>query len=86
MQRRWHGISGHDRWRRLGLMPLPLIIAAAIALVLLALAGLRWRTARSRRGLAPPVTEAEARAHALPLTKSVLSVGPSSQDQVSRDL
>ena len=68
----------------MGLMPL--LIAAAIALVFLALAGLRWRTARSRRGLAPPVTEAEARAHALPLTRSVLSVGPSSPDRVTRDL
>jgi hypothetical protein len=67
-------------------MPLPLIIAAAIALVPLALASLRWRTVRSRRGLAPPVTEAEARAHALPLTRSVLSVGPSSPDRVTRDL
>jgi hypothetical protein len=59
----------------------PLIIAAAVALTLIALVGLlRFRAVRARRGLASPVTEAEARAHALPLTKSVLSVGPSSRD------
>jgi len=63
---------------------LPLIIAGAIAL--LALTGLSFRSARSRRGLTPPVTEAEARAHAMPLSKSVLSVGPSSSDRVTRDL
>ncbi|HTX11613.1 MAG TPA: hypothetical protein VME22_23525, partial [Solirubrobacteraceae bacterium] len=62
---------------------LPLIIAGAIAL--LALTGLSFRSARSRRGLTPPVTEAEARAHAMPLSKSVLSVGPSSPDRVTRD-
>ena len=64
-------------------MALPLIIAGAIAL--LALTGLSFRSARSRRGLTPPVTEAEARAHAMPLSKSVLSVGPSSSDRVTRD-
>ena len=68
-------------------MPPPLILAAAIALVLVALAGLvSLRAVRARRGLAPPVTEAEARAHAMPLSKSVLSVGPSSPDRVTRDL
>jgi hypothetical protein len=66
-------------------MSLPLIIAVAIACALLALAGLRFRALRRRRGLAPPVTEAEARAHAMPLTKSVLSVGPSSRDRHPRD-
>ena len=65
-------------------MALPLIIAGAIAL--LALTGLSFRSARSRRGLTPPVTEAEARAHVMPLSKSVLSVGPSSSDRVTRDL
>ena len=65
-------------------MALPLIIAGVIAL--LALTGLSFRRARSRRGLTPPVTEAEARAHAMPLSKSVLSVGPSSSDRVTRDL
>jgi len=68
-------------------MPPPLIVAAAIALVLVALAGLfLLRAVRGRRGLAPPVTEAEARAHAMPLSKSLLSVGPSSPDRVTRDL
>jgi hypothetical protein len=66
-------------------MSLPLIIAAAIVLALLALAGLRFRAMRARRDVAPPVTEAEARAHALPLTKSVLSVGPSSDNRITRD-
>jgi hypothetical protein len=66
-------------------MSLPLIIAVAIVLALLAFAGLRFRAMRARRGVAPPVTEAEARAHALPLTKSVLSVGPSSDNGVARD-
>jgi hypothetical protein len=41
---------------------LPLIIAVAIVLVSLAIVGLRFRAVRRRRGLAPPVTEAEARA------------------------
>ena len=68
-------------------MPPPLIVAAAIALVLVALAGLFWlRAVRARRGLALPVTEAEARAHAMPLSKSVLSVGPSSPDRVTQDV
>jgi hypothetical protein len=66
-------------------MSLPLIIVVAIVLALLALAGLRFRAMGARRGVAPPVTEAEARAHALPLTKSVLSVGPSSDNRVTRD-
>ena len=55
----------------------PLIIAVAIVLTLLAVAGLRFGVLRWRRGLTS-LTEAEARAHALPLTKSVLSVGPAS--------
>jgi hypothetical protein len=63
-------------------MPLPVIIAAAIALALVSLGGL---LGRSRRGLAPPVSEAEARAHAMPLTKSVLSVSPSSRDRIRSD-
>lgn len=66
-------------------MSLPLIVAAVIALAVLALAGLVVRAARWRRGLAEPVTEAEARAHALPLTKSVLSVGPPPRDRVTRE-
>ena len=67
-------------------MALPLITAVAIAVALLALVGLRFRAVRARRGLAPPVTEADARAHAMPLTRSILSVGPSSRDGVARDL
>jgi hypothetical protein len=66
-------------------MSLPLIITLAIALALLAIAGLGFRAMRARRGVARPVTEADARAHALPLTKSVLSVGPSSHNRVARD-
>jgi hypothetical protein len=66
-------------------MSVPLIIAVAIALVLLVIAGLRFRAVRVRRGAAPPVTEDEAREHAMPLTKSVLSVGPSSRDRVTRE-
>jgi uncharacterized iron-regulated membrane protein len=62
-------------------MPLPLILAAAVALVLLAVvAALLW-AARARGGPDAPVTEAEARAHAMPLTKSVLSVGPQARDR-----
>lgn len=67
-------------------MSLPLVIAVAIALALLALAGLlRLRAVRARRGLTPPVTEADARAHAMPLTRSVLSVGPSARGRGARD-
>jgi hypothetical protein len=66
-------------------MSLPLIIAVAIVLAILAFAGLGFRAVRARRGAAPPITEADARAHALPLTKSVLSVGPSSDHRVTRD-
>jgi hypothetical protein len=68
-------------------MPPAVIIAGAIALGLVALGCLlRLRGVRSRRGLAPPVSEAEARAHAMPLTKSVLSVSPSSRTRVGSDL
>lgn len=67
-------------------MPLPLIIAVAGVVTLLTLVGLlRLRAIRARRRLAPPVGEAEARAHAMPLTKSVLSVGPSLQDRGDAD-
>ena len=68
-------------------MRLPVIITAAIALALVSLGGLfRLLGVRSGRGLAPPVSEGEARAHAMPLTKSVLSVSPSSRDRVRSDL
>jgi hypothetical protein len=68
------------------MVSVPLIIAGAIVLASLAIVGLRFRAVRARRGLAPPVTEAEARAHAMPLSKSVLSVGPSSHDGVTREV
>jgi hypothetical protein len=60
-------------------MSLPLVIAATAALAVPALALLRFRVAWSQRRLAPPVSEAVARAHAMPLTKSVLSVSPSAR-------
>ena len=66
-------------------MPLPLIIAVAVLLALLALAGLRVRAVRWRRRLPPPVTEADAKAHSMPLTRSVLSVTQSSGERVARD-
>jgi hypothetical protein len=58
------------------LTSLPLSVAAAIALALLTLAGARLRIVRARRRVDAPLTEAQARAHASPLTKSILSVGP----------
>lgn len=61
-------------------MPLALIFVAAIAVTLLLLAGNRVWIARSRHRIYLPVTELEARAHALPLSKSILSVGPRSRD------
>ena len=68
-------------------MTLPLIIAVAVPLVLLALAGLRVRAVRWRRRLPPPVTEADAKAHSMPLTRSVLSVTQSSSERrVARDV
>jgi hypothetical protein len=56
-------------------MPLPVMLAAAVALFLLAVMAVRVWAHRSR---AQPetVTEAAARAHPSPLTRSVLSVGP----------
>jgi len=62
------------------LTSLALTFAAAIAVVLLALAGVRLRIVRARRRGVAPLTEAQARAHALPLTKSILSVGPRPPD------
>ena len=57
---------------------LALILATAIALVLVALAVVRLRIVRSRRRVDAPLTEAQARSHASPLTTSILSVGPRS--------
>lgn len=56
-------------------MPLPVMLAAAVALLLLAVMAVRVWAHRSR---AQPetVTEAAARDHASPLTRSVLSVSP----------
>jgi hypothetical protein len=71
-----HGVISGDQPRSYIAMSLAVIVAAATALVLLAAAaGWIWRF-RSRAQAAAPVTEAEARAHALPLTRSILSVGP----------
>jgi hypothetical protein len=54
-------------------MPSPVILAAAVVLFLLAVIAFRVWAHRSR---AQPetVTEAQARSHASPLTRSVLSV------------
>jgi hypothetical protein len=57
-------------------MSLPVILAVATALVLLAVVAIRVWVFHARRRPDAPVTEAEARAHASPLTKSVLSVTP----------
>ena len=56
-------------------MSLPLMLAVAVALLLLAVMAVRVWAHRSR---AQPetVTEAAARDHASPLTRSVLSVSP----------
>ena len=59
--------------------PLALTFAATIVVVLMALAGVRLRIVRSRRRVVAPLTEAQARAHASPLTTSILSVGPRPQ-------
>lgn len=66
---------------------LPLIVGGAIALILIVVVGARLWAARSRRRPEAPVTEAEARAHALPLTKSVLWVGarPPARGRVDLD-
>jgi len=66
-------------------MSLALASAAAIGLILLLLAGVRPWTARPRHRTDAPVTEADARAHGLPLTKSILSVGPRAPERDSVD-
>lgn len=66
-------------------MSLALLSGAAIGLILLVLGGVRLWRARSRDRTDAPVTEADARAHALPLTKSILSVGPRAPDRDSAD-
>jgi hypothetical protein len=54
-------------------MLLPVILAVAVAAFVLAVVAMVWAH-RSRARPERPVTEAEARAHASPLTRSVLSV------------
>jgi hypothetical protein len=60
-------------------MSLAVIVAAAALLLFAAAGGCLWWF-RSRARAAGPLTEAEARAHALPLSKSILSVGPRPRD------
>jgi hypothetical protein len=55
---------------------LPLAVAGVVALLLLGLVAFAVSTFRRRLGTDAPVTEAQARAHAAPLTRSILSVGP----------
>jgi len=57
-------------------MSLPVMLAVAVAVFLLAVVAVRRWARRARAGARTPVTEAQARAHASPLTTSVLSVGP----------
>jgi heme/copper-type cytochrome/quinol oxidase subunit 2 len=52
------------------------MLAVAIAVFVLAVVAIRVWAHRSRARPERPVTEAEARAHASPLTRSVLSVTP----------
>jgi hypothetical protein len=57
-------------------MSLPMILAVAVALLLLAVVAVGVRAHRARARPQTPITEAQARAHASPLTRSVLSVSP----------
>ena len=57
-------------------MSLPVILAVAGALFLLAVVAIGVWAHRARARPEMPVTEAQARAHASPLTRSVLSVSP----------
>ena len=56
-------------------MALPVMLVAAVALLLLAVMAVRVWAHRSR-AQSETVTEAQARVHASPLTRSVLSVSP----------
>jgi hypothetical protein len=71
-----HGVGRHRERRTTGVMSLPVILAVAAALVLLAVVavGVWAHWARVRRQT--PVTEAQTRAHASPVTRSILSVSP----------
>jgi uncharacterized iron-regulated membrane protein len=55
-------------------MSLPVMLAVVVAIFMLGVVAVRMWAHRSRTRLERPVTEAEARAHASPLTRSVLSV------------
>jgi hypothetical protein len=57
-------------------MSLPVMLAAAAGVFVLAVIAVRVWAHRSRARPERPVTEAEAQAHASPLTRSVLSVTP----------
>jgi hypothetical protein len=57
-------------------MSLPLMLAVPIATFVLALVAVRLWVHRSLARPERAVTEAQARAHASPLTRSVLSVTP----------
>jgi hypothetical protein len=60
-------------------MSLPVMLAVAVAVFMLAVVAIRLWARRTRPGQETPVTEAQARAHASPLTTSVLSVSPRSR-------
>jgi hypothetical protein len=60
-------------------MSLAVMLAVAVATFVLAVAALRVWAHRSRARPERPVTEAEARVHASPLTRSVLSLTPRSR-------
>ena len=55
-------------------MSVPVILAVVVGIFVLAVVAVRVWALRSRARPERPVTEAEARAHASPLTRSVLSV------------
>jgi hypothetical protein len=55
-------------------MSVPVMLAVVVAIFVLAVVAVRVLAHRSRARPERPVTEAEARAHASPLTRSVLSV------------
>jgi hypothetical protein len=55
-------------------MPVPVMLAVVVGIFVLATVAVRVSAHRSRGRPERPVTEAEARAHASPLTRSVLSV------------
>ena len=71
-----HGIGRHGEERSTALMSLPLMLAVAIAIFVLALVAVWLWIHRSPAREERAVTEAQARAHASPLTRSVLSVTP----------